>query len=357
MDSEKSLKNLISVILIELFIVAFVVWFFDIFYQYHSPFMGIDPVFNDHDNQMPGSVRNLEYDSVLVGTSTAENYNMDVFDAYTGCNSIKIIKASGTTPDMLYYLKMSDEKHNLKYVYWNLDLFALDNDEGIRLFDEGADKYLQTKSVLDDMPYLFNKDILMERIPAYIVMSYKGINTGGNAYDWSKGKEFSTSMLMSNYSREYIAKEDIVELTEDEYASMIDNNLQDIAVYVTEHPDTEFIFVLPAYSLFWWDGMYVNGYMGMRMYSVQRIFDTFMPMDNAKVYCFCQEEDIVFNTNNYMDVIHYSPEVNDYMMNAVINNENEVTYDNYESYIQRISEMVDKIESEEIYKYYDLPRP
>ena len=109
MNSRQKLYSLIRMILAELLLVAVICWFFDIFYQYHMPFFGMDAVFNDRDNQMPGSIRTFDYDSALVGSSVAENFDTTGFDAAFDCNTMKIIKSSGTSDDLLYYVNMAEE--------------------------------------------------------------------------------------------------------------------------------------------------------------------------------------------------------------------------------------------------------
>ena len=56
-SKKKSLFWLLGLIAGWLFLAAFLVWFFDPFYQYHAPFFGMEAVFQDRDNQMPGRDR------------------------------------------------------------------------------------------------------------------------------------------------------------------------------------------------------------------------------------------------------------------------------------------------------------
>ncbi len=354
MDGRRNLIRIVRIMIIELILVAGVVWFFDIFYQYHAPFFGMEPVLNDRDNQMPGSIRNFAYDSALVGSSVAENFDTTGFNEAFGCNTLKIIKASGTSDDLLYYVNMAEESHTLKNVFWCFDLFSVENPEGPKLFEEGAPKYLHTTTVLDDVPYIFNKEILMEKIPAWVVSSVKGINTGGNAYNWAEGKEFSTQELMRHYGRNYVAQEDILVIPPEEYRSVVDDNIREVADLVKSHPESQFYFMLPPYSVFWWDSAWVNGQFEMRMYSMEQIYKIILPLENARVFCFENEEEIVFNTDNYMDMIHYSPAINQYMLESVAEGEYEVTADNQEAVLTDMRGMMQQIEETEIHKYYDL---
>ena len=123
MQKKKSLKKLLYFLLAELVLVALVVVAFDPFYQYHEPWFGLGAVLNDRDNQMPGTIRNFEYDSVLVGSSVAENFDSAFLDETYGGTTLKIIRASGSTADLCYYLQQAHEKQELKQVFWCLDIF------------------------------------------------------------------------------------------------------------------------------------------------------------------------------------------------------------------------------------------
>jgi len=352
MSSRQKLGRLIRIILTELLLVAGICWFFDIFYQYHAPFFGMDAVFNDRDNQMPGSIRTFDYDSALVGSSVAENFDTSGFDEAFGCNTLKIIKSSGTSDDLIYYINMAEENHTLKNVFWCFDLFSVENGNGVQLFNEGAPRYLHTKTVLDDVPYLFNKEILMEKIPTWIISSAEGINTGGNAYNWADGKEFGTEILLSHYSRMYVDENEITMIPEEEYRSLIDDNITEVAQMIESHPETQFDIMLPPYSLFWWDSSWVNGQFEMHMYTMERIFKTLLPIDNVKIFCFQNEREIVLDTGNYMDMIHYSPEINRYMLDSLARGDYEVTEDNLEEALGQMREIMSEIEKTEMPKYY-----
>ena len=111
---KKAFINLIIIVAVEFFLVAGVAWFFDPFYQYHEPFFGMEAVLNDRDNQMPGTIRNSPYDTLLVGSSVAENFDTDYLDNRYGCKALKVIRASGSAADLLYYVEMAEGERELR---------------------------------------------------------------------------------------------------------------------------------------------------------------------------------------------------------------------------------------------------
>ena len=151
-----------------------IVCFFDPFYQYHAPFLNMPAVLHDRDNQMPGSVRNFTYDSALVGSSVVENCDSAFLNEQYDGEFLKIIRASSSVADLLYYLEMAQKEHELEHIVWGLDIFALQAPAEVTLYEESVPRYLHTVSVLDDIPYLLNKEVLLERIPYMLACAAEG---------------------------------------------------------------------------------------------------------------------------------------------------------------------------------------
>jgi len=356
-QKKKWLIRLLVVMVAELVLVAGIVVVFDPFYQYHKPWFGMEAVLNDRDNQVPGTLRNFEYDSVILGSSVSENFDSAYLDGLNGTETLKIIRASGSTADLLYYLEQAHEYQDLKKVFWCLDLFALNADTQVTLTDDSVPRYLHTKTALDDVTYLYNKEILFEKIPYMLACSMQGINTGGHAYDWSRGKDFSVEGAMRAYDRPDVTPDEVIEQKDlPEQEALVRANLDMIVEEVNAHPEIAYYFIIPPYSLLWWDCAYVNGELDMRMYILETALPILSELENAQVYFFQAEEDIVCDLDNYMDMIHYSPEINQYMLECVVADENRVTMGNVRNVLENMCLFTEHIFKEEIYRYYPLTK-
>lgn len=348
-EKKKKLILLCGIIAAEFTLIALVVWFFDPFYQYHSPFGEIQAVFNDRDNQMPGSIRVMDYDSVLMGSSVVENCDSSFLDEQYGSHFLKIIRASGSVADLLYYLEMAQEQHDLKNVFWCMDLAALSS-LPTDTFSQGNEiHYLHTKSVLDDGTYLWNKDILFVTIPTAMAYGSMGRDVGGHAYDWSEGKEFSARKAMEAYekSTQVLETQDYSMEIEDIY-----RNVEAVAQQIQSHPDTMYYIFFPPYSMNWWDCAYVNGQLEEKFYILYQILPVLLRYDNVEVYYFQNDSDVICNLDNYMDLVHYSPEINQYMLERIVAGDGKVTRENWQDVVREMWELVQRIEEELIYQYY-----
>ena len=351
---KKALKRLLILAGTQMILIAFFVWLLDPFYQYHAPFFGMDAVLNDRDNQMPGTIRNFDYDSVLVGSSLAENFDSAFLDGTYGCSTLKIIRASGSVADLLYYLDMAEEERELKNVFWCLDIPAVYAPVEVTLYGKDTPRYLHTKTVLDDLPYLYNKEILMEKIPAMLAYAHEGINTKGQAYNWARDKQFGPARAMLAYDRGNIdSGEMVVQRDFPEEAVLIARNIQLLTEQVSSHPRTRYRFLIPPLSLLWWDCAYVNGEQDMRIYALDQAVSALLSCENAEVYYFQNEESIVCNLDYYMDMVHYSPDISRYMLDQMSAGHNRVDAGNWKETLACLRELAARISREEIYRYYE----
>lgn len=349
----KGLRRLGVVIGAELALTAAVVWLFDPFYQYHEPFFGLEAVLNDRDNQMPGTVRNFRYDSVLAGSSVAENFDSAFLDEAYDCHTLKIIRASGSMADLLYYLEMAQEGHGIENVFWCLDIFAMNASTEVTLLGGDAPRYLHTVSRFDDIPYLYNKEILFEKIPFMLAYGYEGMNTGGNAYNWARGKEFSAARAMSAYERQGIGRDAVVEQRDPaENRELILENVSLLDKQISAHPEISYRVIFPPYSMLWWDCAYVNGELEERFYILEETVSMLFCHDNVEIYFFQNQAPIVCDLDNYMDMVHYSPEINRFMLERMAAGEQRVTKENWDQAMAELRDMVEWIVQEGIYVYY-----
>lgn len=365
LDKKSAVWYLASLIVLFLFLAAAIVVVFDPFYQYHEPWFGLNAVLNDRDNQVVGTIRTFDYDSVLLGSSVAENYDSSFIDASFDCTTLKVIRASGSTADLLYYLDKAHRQQELKNVFWSMDIFALTASPQITLTSKDTPHYLHTDTVLDDWPYLWNKEILCETIPQMLAYSRMGMNTQGQAYNWARGKNFSAEGAMRAYDKPkeenvFYAAEDSADTSAEEVADALSmdeqqnltENLSMIEEELSMHPDTSYTIIFPPYSMMWWDCGYVNGVLETYFEVLEQTIPVLLTHNNAKVYFFVSDRDVICNLDNYMDMIHYSPDINQYMLEEIVQDGHRVSEANWEEVLTDMKNTCEYIVKEGIYQYY-----
>ena len=116
--STSFIKRLLITILAVAVLIGGTVYVFDPFYHYHKPWFGLKAVLNDKEYQCIGTLRNFDYDALLVGSSVMENNDNSWYDEAYNVRSIKAIRSYGATADLCYLLDAAYESHDIKYVFY-----------------------------------------------------------------------------------------------------------------------------------------------------------------------------------------------------------------------------------------------
>ena len=333
--AKKFLKQFFTGSGILLLICVLAVIVFDPFFQYHKPLKGLKAVLTDKEYQCTGSLKTFDYDSVIAGSSVSENYNNGWFDQGFGCKSIKAIRSYGATADLCYLLDIAFEHQDLKYVFYNLDPSALVADAETTYELTGCPMYLYDDNYMNDVEYWLNKGVLMEKIPYLIANSFMGDYDENNSYNWAQWKEFNSDMILGLYIR----KPSISEMTpENYYEDILRENLELLTSRISAHPETEFYVFVPPYSMLWWDNIYREGDTEAYLYNMEQAMKTLLSYKNVKLFYFQNDREVITNLENYMDILHFSPEINHYICDSLIEGKHQI---NSENYIQNIREMRD----------------
>lgn len=305
----------------------------DPFFHYHEPINPLKKVVTKPEYQGIGTVRNFAYDSIIAGSSVAENYNNKWFDEKFGCTSIKAIKKSATTADLMYYLDEAYEQKELAYVFYSLDTSALLSDASKNFVDDSMPLYLYNDSVIDDVKYVWNKDVIFEHAPYMVSVSILEDYDEGTSYNWAQYKTFSAEDTLSRYQRieQVVSMQDIAE-----YETNIQGNVALLEQLVSGHTTTQFVFMLPPYSMLWWDNAYRDGTLDASLYAIETMAATLLTYENVEIYCYQTEKDVVMNLDYYMDNVHFSENINQWMVEQIGQNQFRMTKNNYEQIIEKL---------------------
>lgn len=348
--AKKFIKHFFIGSVILLLLCIFLVVLFDPFFQYHKPLPGLKAVLTDKEYQCVGSLKNFDYDSVIAGSSVSENYNNGWFDDGFHCTSIKAIRSYGATADLCYLLDIAFEEHDIKYVFYNLDPSALSADPVTTFESTGCPMYLYDDNYLNDIEYVLNKDVIFEKIPYLIAQSLMGDYDEGNSYNWAQWKQFNSDMILGLYIRK-LSINDMK--ASDYYREQLDGNISLLTAQIESHPETVFKISIPPYSMLWWDNIYRNGDTESYLYNMETAMERLLTYDNVELYYFLNDREIVTNLENYMDLLHFSPEINGYICDSMIEGSHKVTKDNYRQIIDDTRNFSYEVVNELIKPYED----
>lgn len=332
---KKFLKKLVIGIVIGIIMTACVVIFFDPFFHYHKPIRPLKAVLTQAEYQVIGTLRTFDYDALIAGSSMAENYNNNDFNEAFGCTTIKAVKPAANTVDLLYFLEEAFKEKEIKKIFYNLDISALTSSRRETFVENGMPLYLYNKNPLDDIKYLFNKDILFKEIPYMVATSVLTDYDEGDSYNWAQYKDFSIMYYEPTLDR-------LPMQTEEDYREDVDRNISLLANMVKKHPETEFIFIVPPYSSLWWYEADMKGELEADFYALKEAFSKLLSLENVEIHYFQHLEEIVSNLDLYMDLLHFHPNVNQYILNALQTGKHQVTEENQKMILEEMRQLSEK---------------
>ncbi len=347
-SSGNFIRSLIAAVAILLVMVAGIVVLFDPFYHYHKPLPHLKAVLNDKEYQCVGTLKHFDYDALLVGSSVMENNDNSWYDEAFGVKSIKAIRSYGATADLCYLMDVAFKSRDIKYVFYNIDPSSLYGEPATTFESTGCPMYLYDDNPFNDYKYLFNKDVLLEKIPYEIASSFIGDYNENLSYNWAKWKSFGEDMTLGLYFR---PREVVPMLDENVYDDKLRENIDLLVQEVEAHPDTEFIFFYPPYSMLWWDMTYRYGETDAVIRCEKEMTKALLSHENVRIFCFQADEEITTDLGNYMDSIHFSPEINRLMLDYIIEGDFELTMENADFEIDRVKAFSDRIREQYIIPY------
>lgn len=348
-ESQNFIRNFCIALVVSIMTVIGIVVIFDPFYVYHKPLPGLKAVLSDKEYQCVGTLRNFDYNAVITGSSVCENYNNHWFDEGFGVTSVKAIRSYGPTADLIYLLDIAFENHDIDMVFYNIDPSSLYTSTETTFESTGCPTYLYDGNILNDYQYLFNKDVIFKKIPNMVAKSFSSYDEG-DSYNWAQWKTFHHLMCMTMYER----LEEVTPMQDSHmYDELSKQSTKMITDMVSAHPDTEFKFFFSPYSMCWWDNAYRTGERDAVLSAQELCIKELLKYDNASVYYYQDDVDVITNLDNYMDTIHFSKEINHYICDKLINDEDRVTDENVDEILQNMYSLSEEIEQNYIHNYYD----
>ena len=342
---QKFIRSFFIRTLILLAAVVAAVMLFDPFYQYHKPLPGLKAVLTDKEYQCVGTLRNFDYNALIVGSSVCENYNNGWFDQGFDCWTIKAIRSYGATADLKTLLDIAYEEHSLDYVFYNIDPSSLSADTEPTFVSTGCPMYLYDRNHWNDYPYVLNKDVLMEKLPYMLAYSFIGDYDEGDSYNWAQWKYFGADLATGMYAR----KPTITEMQpEDMNEELLAKNIALLTELVESHPETTFKFFFSPYSMLWWDNAYRTGERDAVIYNEKQAVKTLLAYENVEIYYYQDAREIITNLDNYMDMIHFSKDINYWVYDQIARGEGQLTMDNYEERLEGMRTLSQELVETEI---------
>ena len=324
-------------------IVGGITLYVDPLFHFHAPISNLEFPIQDFQQRYicDGMARNFDYDALIVGTSMTENFKPSELDELFGVNSLKLSVSGASFREVDMTLKQALSSNNdVKIVVRGLDLNSFPRDKDY--VEDIGQMYLLNDKHVDDVNYLFNKSIFNKYVVATLEYTQNGNKTPSRdeMFNWMKGQKFGRDIVLNSYELE--KSKLIREFSTDEFQNVSANISQNIIEAVEENSGTCFYLFFPPYSICEWDVKNSDGgieyWIDLQKCAIEQI----LQYDNVKLFSFDDNFDLVCNLDNYKDRGHYGEWVNSYILESMKNGEHQLKLDNYQDYIDRITDFYTK---------------
>lgn len=318
---KKWILSTTAFILILLLLTAALVIFVDPFFQYHAPLDNFPYLVDNQLSQNPGMAKNMEYDSVILGSSMTVNFNTHWFEELFGLHPVKLNYSAAYPKDQANIMEIIfDSGNQVDTVFLGVDVMTYTG--GVDETKYPIPEYLYDDNYINDVQYIYNKDVVLNYILRPLADPDK-TDLSTVYQSWWTDEYYNIQWVMHNYEP---AEEVEIETRSDAYIESVDRNLcANICPYIEENPDTVFYIFFPPYSILFWNDVIRENHLEATMAEYQYIADTMLAYDNVRVFFFPDQEWIVTDLNNYADYTHYHKDINRYMTECFADGSCEVT--------------------------------
>ena len=338
-DWKKFLIMELSITALLLVGVAVLVAYVDPFFHYHAPVEGFSYIMDNERYQNDGITRNFEYDALITGTSVSENFRSTLVDELFGVHSVKATYAGG------YYQEIGDGERraleyndNIRLVIRSMDMYFAMTEIDYRNPQAANPEFLYDNNVLNDEAYLYNADVLFQYVNSGIGRTLSGVPSDNfDTYmRFAEDRPLGAAYVMP-YVKIAEKSGDEIHMTDEERKMLTANVRANLTANIAANPDVQFYYFFPPYCIAdWYTNHYVKGDIPAIVEEMELVTEEVLKYDNAHVFCFYDDMDVITNLDNYSDLQHYSGEVSDMILQAMANGEHELTRDNYKEYFESI---------------------
>ncbi|MBQ9685519.1 MAG: hypothetical protein IJV41_03080 [Oscillospiraceae bacterium] len=295
---------------------------------------------NNQRSQNNGITRNFAYGGLITGTSMTENFKTSEAEAIFGMDFIKVPYAGGSYYEINENLRVSaSHNENLRIVIRGLDMEKFMEDTNVMRVDLGKyPTYLYDDNPLNDVEYIFNRDVIFSRIyPMEKARKEPGFQPGITSFD-----SYSTWMGKFSYGPKavYADRTAVMEqvsagnLTEREAEIVRANIRQNVTALADEYPDVTFYCFFTPYSAVWWQKLLDDGKLDKQIECERIVIEEILGHRNTRLYSFNTLYALTTDLNHYKDAKHYGEWINSAMLRYMHDGEYLLTAENYEAYLE-----------------------
>lgn len=336
MEKKNQSKRFVITFVISVFailsIIATIIYWLDPFFQYRvrdNQYL-LNPIYVN-----PGLARNYDYNTAIIGSSMVQNYDLSILRQDSLVKPLKLASGAMTIREMkLLYSQVNKEKTNT--FIFNLDMIQFNE----WLPASRYPKYLSGESILDKLQYFFTYESTVRfGLVDILLIPYMAIYDEDERAPKIKQKtnidnigSFSDESVYNDPER---IKQMYLEHRTVSYPftlymnSRIKENIDQLLITLDleNNKDKQFIFVLPPYSALYWHITKRDRYFYYLINNIKHLCRITENYSNVRIQFYYNLEPIT-DLNRYSDVTHFDPEISNYILKNLYNDDYRITKEN-----------------------------
>ncbi len=341
-------------VLVCLFASASLTIIIDPVFHYRAPRESLSYYITEPRYYNDGIGKHFSYNALITGTSMTQRFHASEFEQLWNAQAVKLpYPGAGYQEIGSNIMNAISANTNLEYVLWGLDtnriLGELEKDAISTTY---RPEYLYDNCLLNDVEYLFNKDMLLDYTLTTIAYTMRGKETT-NFDDYLNGdeKEVKTgrNVVLEGYERTAV-QEQMNSYTSETEEQVVLNIRQYIEPVVTQNDQIQFYLFFTPYSIVWWDEQNMDGNTEIYLKALRTATEELLAFPNVKVYCFFDCYDMICDLDNYADTMHYDSSINSAILKWIKNEQYELKPETYNNYFDEIEKFYLNFEYDEYLK-------
>ena len=334
-----------------------VVWYVDPFRLFHQPFMCKNQIYDDMRYNARWFIKSGDYDSIILGTSMLANTSAKEAAELLGGKFINISIWGSSLEQRAILMNYALKKKPIKKIIISLDRgglvpvnMKLDNKVSANRFDflytDNSNifkVYMNIKFISKIFSFKCEEDANMDMPSSWMLkwgdrteQRFGGLENWIKTY---KDKDMQTTMQMlssaaimalNGYQPQNLLNTYYLE----KYQKDLDNN---VLKFAKDYPNTEFVLVIPPYFMAYNSILRfsADGYSALQKELIRYVLN--QKLSNIKLYAY-DYLDFTYDVRNYMDLGHYSPEINSKILQMLSKKEGELNLSNLDKWWQKYDE-------------------
>ncbi len=323
--------------------------------QFYRPASFYEPYYSMQQRyQNPGLARNFTYNTIIIGTSMSENFVPSHVENTLGQETVKLTMSAATAREQKLMASLAISTGKAKHVFWEVNFDSI-NVPADRVQEQFGDfpYHLYDNNPFSDINYILSRDTT--DLSLDIIRALRGkmelpkrdpdrLNNWNNLFTYGRAE-----VVKSWEERD----KSVFSMDPEAYAQMAKDNIDhNFTAVVSRHPDVEFSFYFPPFSVLKHRSYYDrNLVLFEHNLQMKRYFvETLGRFPNVRIFDFQYLSHITFNLDLYKDLSHYKEEVNEYMVEAFKKGDYLVTQNTVDENLSILRGQVENLDVETLFR-------